>query len=115
MTETKDVESIKTVKLLTLAKLNAGDLVDNEEFEALPEAAQKDVLFLRESRLRDRRFHRFWTRYETEDRNWIREQKIYDQMAAYGRWREFKGQLGKLLFEVYRFFLVLTRKLAFWR
>lgn len=96
--------------LQTLAKLGPVDLSDCEFFENLDDQDKKDVLFLRESRLRDRRFHRFWHRYKPDQRAWIRGQKIYDHYTAVGWWREFTGQLRQFFDDIGGLFVRLVRR-----
>jgi len=115
MSKSEDGLTDEVRALKTLAKMAPGDLVETEAFENLNDQDQKDVLFLRESRLRHRRFHRFWNEYKPEQRAWIRSQKIYEQMAAFGRWREFTGQAKKFWIEIVQLLEVLIRKLVFWR
>ena len=98
-TTNEDIDRLYINELQTLAKLRPGNLVDTEAFEDLTEQGQEDVLFLRESRLRDRNFHRGWSLYPSKEREWIRTLRVYDQMVVCGRWREFKGQLGKKVFD----------------
>lgn len=82
---------------MRLSNLNPGEMVEHDEWEGLSETQQRDALFLRESRIRGRRFHEFWfAKYGPSNRDWIRGQKVYNDYVFRGWWRELKGQTLKL-------------------